>query len=348
MSDVWFFANSGQGYGPFSESQIRDLGRLGLIADIDLVWKSGDDTSVIAASLVDLVPTATRPRWDPIRPTVWSVVLAIPLGFVGVGWWIVNDLNLLNKGPREPGQPAARASNSPTPKAVGAGQARELSRVERLAVSDSPAVGVDASSAATPSPSALLHTHSSSPSIAGPEATYDDIVRLFRPERDVVQGRWALEGNSFVSGAGGGTLALPVAPASNFELVLHVTRLEGRTGFSIGIMRDDLKATVLLDHWEGSGLELIDRKRRTDNGTYIKRSHFVIGRSSEVRLVVDGSSITCSVDGDQVIEWRGDFGRLSPSGIQKEHGAPLGKICLYSDGRSAHKVNEISLRRLGP
>lgn len=348
MSDVWFFANSGQGYGPFSESQIRDLGRLGLIADIDLVWKSGDDTSVIAASLIDLVPTATRPRWDPIRPTVWLVVLAIPLGFVGVGWWIVNDLSLVHGVPRELDEPAAQASNSPTPIAVGASRTMELGRVEPLAGSDSPAVRVDASPAATPSSSALLHTNSSSPSIAGSGATYDDIVRLFQPKRDVVQGRWALEGNSFVSGIGGGTLALPVAPPLNFELVLHVTRLEGRTGFSIGIMRDDLKATVLLDHWEGSGLELIDRKRRTDNGTYIKRSHFTIGRSSEVRLVVDGSSITCSIDGDQVIDWRGEFSRLSPSGIQREHGAPPGKLCLYSDGRSAHKVSKISLRQLGP
>ena len=347
MSDMWFVANSAKGYGPFTTAQLGDLRRLGLIEDIDLVWRSGDTTSLLASAVAGESHRVLRPRREGMPLLVWLVFAAIPLGFVGVGMWIASDLGLITNAPKQLEEANAQASSSSTPTPNEATVVTERARVESLAVEESPAASAEPAAAAPPLSSGSLQTAGSTPTITVSAEASDDIVSLFRPERDVVQGRWIREGDSLVSGIGGGTLALPVVPPSQFELVLHVTRLEGRTGFSIGIMRDDLKATVLLDHWEGSGLEAIDRKRRTENGTYLKKKHFTIGRNSEVRMVVDGSSITCSVDGDPVIEWRGDYRRLSPSGIQNEHGSPEGKLCLYSDGKSAHRVSKITLRRLG-
>lgn len=60
MSDLWFLSHEGQGFGPFSNDQLRQLVQAGLVGGSDLVWQQGARESLPASSvLVEPPPLPT-------------------------------------------------------------------------------------------------------------------------------------------------------------------------------------------------------------------------------------------------------------------------------------------------
>ena len=177
------------------------------------------------------------------------------------------------------------------------------------------------------------------------EGTHTNLMSLIDLRRDVIKGQWRADAGTFVSGNDGGSLALPVEVPKHFELNLRVKRLHGRKGFSIGIVRNDISVLLVVDHYEGSGFEKIDGKRRGDAGAFIKQKQLEIGRETDLTMRIDGRSLVCLINAKRIIDWKGDYRRLSKSGNQDAWGSPHGKLCLYASD-SDFQISSIILRTL--
>ncbi|WDI39879.1 LamG-like jellyroll fold domain-containing protein [Bremerella sp. P1] len=91
MTNEWFLADDGKGYGPFSASQLEKLVETGVIEPDDLVWRDGDlesiPASVIGSNPPPPLPDGNTPKtsrslnmkgWGGVA--LWTLVLMI-IGF---------------------------------------------------------------------------------------------------------------------------------------------------------------------------------------------------------------------------------------------------------------------------
>jgi DNA-directed RNA polymerase subunit M/transcription elongation factor TFIIS len=61
MADQWYFSWDNQGFGPFSEVQLKELADLGRLQPSDTVWKEGVDKGVLASKIDRLFPESSMP-----------------------------------------------------------------------------------------------------------------------------------------------------------------------------------------------------------------------------------------------------------------------------------------------
>jgi serine/threonine-protein kinase len=145
-----------------------------------------------------------------------------------------------------------------------------------------------------------------------------DLLRLIDPKSDVVSGEWRFEGTGLVlsqTSAPQPRVQVPYAPPEEYDLVVIAERLAGSESLNLGISCRGYSSQVVIDGWpqDGfrSGLHYLDGREGRSNETTHKGRVLQNGKPSMIVCSVRFGMLTVSVDGMQVIDWKGNYSRLS-------------------------------------
>lgn len=152
---------------------------------------------------------------------------------------------------------------------------------------------------------------------AEPEAKPEiNVLKLIDTKRDHVAGEWKLEDGRLVSPKQfGARIELPTDVPAEYRLVVIAEPLDKPNGLILGQQVDGHRCLVLLNYANGEktsgAIENVDGKNVGGNSTTFERAVFQQGVPSEVICTVRKNSIRVTVDGREVIQWKGDASRLS-------------------------------------
>jgi hypothetical protein len=177
-----------------------------------------------------------------------------------------------------------------------------------------------------------------------------DLLKLVDPQTDTLCGSCtktaqALLCSKGTNAYGGAMVQIPYAPPDEYDLqvVLEKKDVMGNNpGVVIGL-RD---FSIALDVHEGntSGLETLDGSLSDGNESTYKGALFKTGTSSTVVCQLRKGRVTVEVDGKQIINWSGDFKRLSQPPDRKK---PLPKAMVVGSWDSAFTITKVALTPLG-
>ncbi len=147
-----------------------------------------------------------------------------------------------------------------------------------------------------------------------------NLLAAIDPSRDVLRGDWAIrDGVLHVPESAKGhssQLRLPIAPPSEYDLIVSLSRRRSNFGFSVAVVVDDrYQGGVLIDgvskegrYW---GLEMIDGKPPLANGTRAKDKPTLSATPVQAVIKVRRGGVTVTCDGAPVFDWRGSGQQLS-------------------------------------
>jgi S1-C subfamily serine protease len=141
-----------------------------------------------------------------------------------------------------------------------------------------------------------------------------DVLREINPQRDSLQGTWALRGTALLSPRNKlGVLRLPIAALQEYRLTIVAERLLGSDALHIGLSVDGYPTTLLLDDWQArlSGLNLVAGKRADQNGTAYRGAIFQGSQPATIICTVSPGSVNATVDGRTIVHWAGQSKLLS-------------------------------------
>lgn len=202
----------------------------------------------------------------------------------------------------------------------------------------------------------VLWPRSSSSLVAGPTAPAAqptvaakeiDLLKLIDPKRDSVRGLWRWEGQTLVSPRGTDMrLQVPFSPPSEYELEIHAARMEGTHNLNIGLVASGRQFLVNLDGYGASisGFHLLDGKSANVNESTYRGKVFTTGQPASIVLVVHRQGVTVRVDGKTIIDWHGDFSRLSMDEKYAVHDAKQLAVGAFN---STFHISKMVLRPLG-
>ena len=154
------------------------------------------------------------------------------------------------------------------------------------------------------------------PSSSTPPGTVD-LLSLVDVERDAVKGQWEMVDGVLLSPAGVNQARLQLSHAVPEEYRLTVVaerRLYNRyPTLGLGLVVGQRQCYCLIDCEErgGGGLDQVDGKSWNKNPTFWRSKNLQDAAPSTIVCEVRRGRITVRVDERQVVDWRGDFSRLS-------------------------------------
>jgi hypothetical protein len=151
-----------------------------------------------------------------------------------------------------------------------------------------------------------------------------ELLPLIDPGRDAVSGDWqriAAGPDHPVSLLGpkafGARLEVPQAVPKSYRLTVVAEPLDEPNGLILGQVSGDKRFVVLLGYASDgarlSAIENIDNRNVSRNETRYEGELFRQHRPSQIIITVKPEGVTAAVDGQTVIDWRGDPSRLSIS-----------------------------------
>lgn len=153
---------------------------------------------------------------------------------------------------------------------------------------------------------------------SGPGRCRIDLLRLVDLRHDVVRGTWELKdgvlaGTEAISAA---RVMIPYLPPREYDLVVEATRTEGSDAFVMGLASGDVQFVHVLDGYsvEGkclSGFEVLDGKLARSNESTREGRAFENDVPSVLFYSVRKGHVGVSVNRRRVLEWTGEFSRLS-------------------------------------
>jgi tetratricopeptide (TPR) repeat protein len=159
---------------------------------------------------------------------------------------------------------------------------------------------------------------------AAPKSAEIDLLALVDPVRDAVAGSWRREASSLLTAEAPtqgriAELRIPSTPPPEYDLVLVAERMatppaNRHRGMDLGLVSGGRQASLVLDgdtSGTGCGLQAIDGKGMTENGTAFKGPVFREGSASTIVCSVRKGGIAVTVDGRTVVRWEGDSQKLS-------------------------------------
>jgi hypothetical protein len=175
-----------------------------------------------------------------------------------------------------------------------------------------------------------------------------DLLAQINPRRDSLAGEWRLDGWELVSPeVRAARVQLPAPPGPAYELTLSVERVSGQGRLGIGLVVGNAQCSAVLDGDRGQacGLELIEGKAFSANGTTRRRPQALAqGKAATIVCTVRPDAVSVSCDGSEAIAWSGDAKKLS---LGKEIKVPArGRLCL-SAWDAVFRVSRIEVKTLG-
>ena len=145
-----------------------------------------------------------------------------------------------------------------------------------------------------------------------------DLLARIEPERDAYEGVWKKEGNALFSPATPyARLVLPADVPQQYQLTAVVRRLRGGEAQMLGftLVAQGRRFLLMLDSRPGnklvSGLTRLDGKRFVDNET-ARTGRVIRGPGPHrINIKVWTTGIEVHVDSTRIVNWRGDFERLT-------------------------------------
>lgn len=151
--------------------------------------------------------------------------------------------------------------------------------------------------------------------VKGPVGATIDLLRLMS-SKDSVGTEWTMSGQNLVSpNAKGARIQIPYVPGeSEYDLTVAVQPKGGTGNFEIGLAYGSVQFMVDLDGSPTSslsGLHLVDGKVSHDNETTHRGKVLVARPTCTIVCAVRRKSVTVTVDGKKIIDYKGEYSRLS-------------------------------------
>jgi WD40 repeat protein len=143
-----------------------------------------------------------------------------------------------------------------------------------------------------------------------------DLLMLFVLDPEALHSSWGIGGGGYLyptsTRVRGTDQFFPVRLPDEYELTLVVQPIENNNGLRIGLTGGDRSAVILVDYrGRSSGLENIDGKNRVENKTEVTQALLTVGQRATIRCTVRRQSVQVAVNDKTVIDWQGDWSRLS-------------------------------------
>lgn len=143
-----------------------------------------------------------------------------------------------------------------------------------------------------------------------------DLLALVDVKKDAVSGVWKSGEDGLTSSKEyGARIELPYEPPEEYRLTVIAEPLDEPNGLILGQRSGDRRFLALVSFATGdvpsSALENVDGKNVGANATTVQRALLKKGRPSQVICTVRKEVVTVSVDGREIIRWKGDRSRLS-------------------------------------
>jgi len=172
-----------------------------------------------------------------------------------------------------------------------------------------------------------------------------DLLEAIRVERDAVQGEWRYKEGPLVSPAkdNWARLQVPYVPPDEYILKVTFRRQSGKGGaFNIGLPScgRQFRLKIAGDEVRGSGLDLLDGGDTRNNPTSYPDKLIVNNEATEVIVTIRKSHIMATVDGKLVVDWEGDFKRLS---LVPYSTVPREDSLFLGNPRNSHVISRLSL-----
>lgn len=142
-----------------------------------------------------------------------------------------------------------------------------------------------------------------------------DLLPLIDLKKDIVNGNWRMEGKALVGATGDRPRVLiPYYPPDEYDVTAVAERVTGESTFGFGLSRGTSQWTVLFDTGAAgyqTGLDALDGKAAWENETSVKGRLVPSGKAMTYDLRVRRTGVTVLLDGKSIIEWQGDYNRLT-------------------------------------
>lgn len=162
-----------------------------------------------------------------------------------------------------------------------------------------------------------LSTAAAARDFSGVRAREIDALKLVVPKKHAVLGTWSVENGALIAALGEQQpfrIEIPYAPGDEYDLRVTVERKEGNPPFVVGLPVGDRQISVDFDGWGGSdtcGISMIDNKSGEGNDSKRVGKLLTNNRPSLIVCSVRRGGVAVTVDGLQVINWKGERTRLS-------------------------------------
>lgn len=143
-----------------------------------------------------------------------------------------------------------------------------------------------------------------------------DLLALIDPQKDSIKGDWTSDGQGLICSAGDHIrLQVPYSPPDEYDLIMTVTRREGADGLLVGLVKGNAQWAVTLDTQASgtfkSGFESIDGQGPSGNPSTYTGPVFANGTETVLECRVRKIGVTVMANGKSIIDWRGNYNRLS-------------------------------------
>jgi len=145
-----------------------------------------------------------------------------------------------------------------------------------------------------------------------------DLLALVDPSVDTVHGKWTREADGLVVEAGvrAYRIQVPYEPPEEYDLRATVERLSGKQTFHLGILCSGRPCSVLLDApvdtHAVSGLHVLDGKGGWENESTRVGHPLPPGHAARIEIRVRRAGVSVAADAKPLLDWSGDYVRLTP------------------------------------
>jgi hypothetical protein len=172
----------------------------------------------------------------------------------------------------------------------------------------------------------------------------EDLLRLIDSKRDAVSGEWTFEGSTLVSPfTTGAKLQVPFIPPLEYDLLIVLERKEGGASFILGLPVGRGQVKLSVGGWmeDLPCLELVDGKRLAVNDAIVRETQLLLQKQATILCSVRAGNVRVTVDDKEVLNWVGDFKRLS---LPTDWGVPNKNALFIGETMVRFHVSRMTLR----
>lgn len=142
-----------------------------------------------------------------------------------------------------------------------------------------------------------------------------NLLALIDPRKDAVAGTWEVRDQALISPSAlaFAQLQIPYRPPEEYDVEMVVENRGAGYSIDIGLAVGERQFTVVLDGWDATvtGLYVLDGAERPKDATAVYSRIFTDAKPRTVVCSVRKTGVGLTIDGKRILEWRGDFKRLS-------------------------------------
>ena len=145
-----------------------------------------------------------------------------------------------------------------------------------------------------------------------------DLLSVIDLKQDSVRGAWILDNGvlTCIRKETSARVVIPYIPPEEFDLVIVAERSESSDALTVGLVSGNQQFVHCVDGYTGenkvlSGFEILDQKVARDNESRRDGQVFTNGKHSTLLYRIRKGHIRFAVDGNIILDWKGDFNRLA-------------------------------------